>query len=284
MVSPVKKKSFDVMRPMSMVYNFITSVPGAVLVHLGNTKVLCTVALQKGVPLFLRNTGKGWLTAEYAMLPNATPQRTVRDSSGAQRNGRGVEISRLIGRVLRTVIDLDPVGERTVYVDCDVLQADGGTRTAAITGASVALELAQEAWIQQGIIKQPILKERVAAVSVGLIHNDEFVLDPDYDQDCLLTADFNIIMTASGKLIELHGGAEKSPIDWDQLERLRMLGIKGTDHCFALMENDLGQYNLQQKYAPVKKAAANTMPHSSTQTGGMFSLANRLKQVHFSEE
>ncbi|RTL06001.1 ribonuclease PH [Candidatus Dependentiae bacterium] len=262
------------MRPMNMVYDFITSVPGTVLVNIGNTKVLCTVALQKGVPLFLRNTGNGWLTAEYAMLPNATEQRTVRDTNSMQRNGRSIEISRLIGRALRTVVDLDGIGERTMYVDCDVLQADGGTRTAAITGASIALELAQNAWLEKGLIKKPILKERIAAVSVGLI-NDEFVLDPDYAQDCLLTADFNIIMTASGKLIELHGGAEKSPISWEQLEQLRNLAVKGVTSCFALMDKDLGQYKVANTHVAVKKKPESAMP-----TGGMFSLANRLKQVH----
>ena len=263
------------MRPMRMVYDFITSVPGAVLITLGNTKVLCTVALQKGVPLFLRNTGKGWLTAEYAMLPNATEQRTVRDGSSAQRNGRAVEISRLIGRVMRTVTDVTSLGERTVYVDCDVLQADGGTRAAAITGAGVALELAQTAWLEQGIIKQRFLKERVAAVSVGLI-NDQFVLDPDYAQDCLLTADFNIIMTAAGNLIELHGGAEKSPINWDQLEQLRILGIKGINNCFALIDSELGTY----------KHVVSNIPIEKKQEGknNMFNLANRLQQIHSLKE
>lgn len=261
-----------------MVYDFITSVPGTVLVNIGNTKVLCTVALQKGVPLFLRNTGNGWLTAEYAMLPNATEQRTARETNSMQRNGRSIEISRLIGRALRTVVDLNCIGERTIYIDCDVLQADGGTRTAAITGASIALELAQNAWLEKGLIKKPFLKERVAAVSVGLI-NDEFVLDPDYAQDCLLTADFNIIMTASGNLIELHGGAEKTPISWDQLEQLRNLGVKGVATCFALMDQDLGVYKYMNTYTTTQKKTSNEMP-----TGGMFSLANRLKQLHDSKE
>lgn len=266
----LQKKSFDTMRPMHMIYDFVTAVPGSVLIVLGNTKVLCTVALQKGVPPFLRNSGTGWLTAEYAMLPNATQQRTTRDSSNAQRNGRSVEISRLIGRAMRTVVDVSGLGERTIHVDCDVLQADGGTRATAITGASVALELAQNAWLAEGLIKKRFLKERVAAVSVGLIE-DTFVLDPDYAQDSLLNADFNIIMTASGKLIELHGGAEKSPISWDQVDQLRTLGTKGVQAFFALIEKDLGAF----KQAVVAKEISK---NAQSSTGGMFSLASRMQQ------
>ncbi|HTM06325.1 MAG TPA: ribonuclease PH [Patescibacteria group bacterium] len=267
----LKKRAFDSMRPIKFVYDLVTSVPGSVLVILGNTKVLCTVSLQKGVPLFLRNTGKGWLTAEYAMLPNATEQRTARDSSSAQRNGRSVEISRLIGRVIRSVVDLSHIGEKTIYVDCDVLQADGGTRAAAITGTTIALELAQAAWLEQGIIKQLVLKERIAAVSVGLINN-QFILDPDYAQDCLLTADFNIIMTAEGKLIELHGGAEKNPIQWNQLEQLHLLGVKGINTYFALMDTELGTYKYTNTARiPEKKQSTDS---------NMFSLGSRLQQAN----
>jgi ribonuclease PH len=180
---------------------------------MGKTKVLCAVSLQQGVPHFLRGKKTGWLTAEYSLLPASTPIRTVREITANKRNGRTIEISRVIGRALRSVVNLDPLGEQTIFIDCDVLQADGGTRTACITGAYLALKAAVAQWLHRGIISETILIDELAAISVGLAQ-DTVLLDLDFIEDSATEADFNFVLTRSGKIIELQGSAEKFPIKW----------------------------------------------------------------------
>lgn len=216
------------LRPTHVEYGIFQHAHGSVLFQVGNTKVLCSVMLNKGVPLFLRGKDSGWLTAEYAMLPAATGTRTTREISAAKRNGRSVEISRLIGRSLRAIVDLSTFGERTIYIDCDVLNADGGTRTACITGSYLALKAAQEYWLRTDMIVAPIITDAVAAVAVGAI-NGEILLDIDYQEDSHVDADFNFVLTRSGKIIEIQGASEGIPITWQQTQQMYKLAQEGVE-------------------------------------------------------
>lgn len=204
----------DMVRPITAMYNIYSQADSSVLFSLGNTQVLCAVTLQQGVPKFLRNKGTGWLTAEYGLLPTATHERVTRESSQYHRDGRTVEIARVIGRVLRSCIDLTQLGEMTIVVDCDVLCADGGTRVASINGAALALVRAQEQWLAAGRIKGIFLKHKPAAVAIGVTEDGALLVDPDYKEDTTIVADFNVIATKQG-IIEIQGGAEKQPIAWD---------------------------------------------------------------------
>lgn len=210
----------DQLRPLSITYNIFEYAAGSVLFELGKTKIVCAVTLQPSVPSFLRGKGVGWLTAEYALLPASTRIRTNREVSVMRRSSRSVEISRLIGRVLRVIIDDTVIGERTIMIDCDVLQADGGTRVASIIAACAALVMAQDRWLEAGVISSPFIKDEVAAVSVGMLEGNMFVLDPDFKEDSSSSADINVIMTHSGRLIEVQGGAEKEPIEWNRIEEV----------------------------------------------------------------
>lgn len=219
-------RTAEQVRPASATYNVHGNAHGSVLFALGNTKVLCSVMMQDGVPAFLRGKGTGWLTAEYAMLPAATGVRTPRESSTLKPNGRSIEISRLIGRSLRSIVDLSKIGERTIYVDCDVLQADGGTRTAAITGAYCALKHAVDVWKLEGKITQNFLRDTLGAVSVGL-SKGTVLLDINYKEDSTIDADFNFVMTGSGKVVEIQGATESVPFEWAVVEQMRTLAYKG---------------------------------------------------------
>jgi len=203
------------------------------LFELGNTKVMVSISLQDKVPKFLKGGGKGWLTAEYAMLPSATKTRTRRESTLGQRNSRSVEISRLIGRCLRCVVNLDGFGERTIVVDCDVLQADGGTRVASITAASLLLEVAQQRWLEAGIIKKNILKQQIAAISVGVLR-DHVYLDLAQNEDSSADADFNFILTKSGDVVEVQGTSEQKPTSWENFEILKKTALSGVEQLFAM--------------------------------------------------
>lgn len=213
------------LRPMKVSYNIFPYAAGSVLFELGDTKILCAVTLQPSVPSFVRGKGVSWLMAEYALMPASTKTRTTREASVMRRSGRSIEISRLVSRVLRTVIDDTVLGERTIAVDCDVLQADGSTRTASITAASAALFMAQQRWIADGTIEKPFLKDGIAAVALGVV-DDQLLLDPDYQEDSAGCADINVIMTYSGALIEMQGGAEKEPIDWKRIDEIRVLSLE----------------------------------------------------------
>lgn len=206
---------------------------GSCLIHFGETRVLCTASVDERVPPFLRNTGKGWVTAEYGMLPRATHSRMDREAARGKQSGRTLEIQRLIGRSLRAVTDLEALGERQIKIDCDVIQADGGTRTASITGAWVALSLAIDHLLLTGLIKRQALTDQVAAISCG-IYEAMPVLDLDYDEDSHAGTDANFILTSSGGLVEVQGTAEEKPFSRAELNRLLDLAELGCRDLFAL--------------------------------------------------
>jgi ribonuclease PH len=214
------------MRLVKLTPDFVPTAEGSVLIEIGQTRVICTATLDDGVPSFLKGTGKGWVTAEYGMLPRATEQRTPRESSRGRQSGRTLEISRLIGRSLRAVTDQQQLGERTVWLDCDVIQADGGTRTASITGAFVALALAFERMVAAGILKSVPLLDSVAATSVGLIVGEP-VLDLCYEEDSRAEVDMNVVMTGSGRFVEVQATAEGRPFAANELDMLLELAAGG---------------------------------------------------------
>jgi ribonuclease PH len=214
------------MRPVEIVPNYLMTAEGSALIKMGNTHVLCAASVEDSVPQFLRNSGKGWVTAEYAMLPRATAKRTPREVTKGRPSGRTHEIQRLIGRALRSVIDTSVLGERTVAIDCDVIQADGGTRTASITGAFVALSLAVRQLMKFGSLKRSPIRDSVAAVSVGLVRGVP-MLDLNYEEDSQADVDMNVVMTGSGKFVEVQGTAEHDPFDDAQMAQLIALARSG---------------------------------------------------------
>jgi ribonuclease PH len=207
---------------------------------MGETVVLCTASVEESVPMFRRHSGGGWVTAEYGMLPRATADRTPREAAKGRQGGRSMEIQRLIGRTLRSIVDMDALGERTITIDCDVLQADGGTRTAAITGSYVALVDALK-WMQvKGLVKNLPLLEAVAAVSVGIVQG-EVMLDLVYSEDSMAAVDMNLVMTASGKFVEIQGTAEGNPFSKDSLDVLLRLGERGIRELLEIQKKALEQ-------------------------------------------
>ena len=216
----------DEMRSVSIRTEYLLTAEGSVLIEVGNTRVLCAATVEETVPQFLRNSGKGWVTAEYSMLPRATATRTAREVAKGRQSGRTLEIQRLIGRSLRTVVDLQALGERSVIVDCDVIQADGGTRTASITGAYVALMIAIRKLIQYGALKKNPIVDAVAATSVGIV-NGAPLLDLNYEEDSRAAVDMNVVMTGSGKFVELQATGERAAFDDSELASLVELGRAG---------------------------------------------------------
>jgi ribonuclease PH len=214
------------LRPLSITPSYIKTADGSVLIEIGDTKVICTAKLEDRVPPFLRNSGKGWITAEYGMLPGSSEVRIGRESSRGRVGGRTHEIQRLIGRSLRAIADLRSLGERTVWIDCDVIQADGGTRTASITGAYVALVEGIGCWLDRGIISTDPVKDSVAAVSVGVI-DGKILLDLAYEEDSRADVDMNFVMTGSGKFVEVQGTAESAPFTKKQMERMAEIAQDG---------------------------------------------------------
>ena len=227
------------MRPVRVDRGFLKHAEGSLLIEVGETKVLCTATVEEKVPLFLRSTGQGWVTAEYGMLPRATKIRTPRESATGKASGRTFEIQRLIGRSLRAVIDLAKLGERTVLVDCDVIQADGGTRTTAVTGAFVAMADALSRLQENGLVKAPLLKDFVAGVSVGLVEG-QLMLDLNYTEDSMADVDMNVVMTGSRKFVEIQGTAEEVPFDKGQLDQLLQLATRGIEKLVDLQRQLLG--------------------------------------------
>jgi ribonuclease PH len=214
------------MRPVELATGFLATAEGSALIKVGNTQVLCAASVEETVPPFLRNTGKGWVTAEYAMLPRATSKRTPREVAKGRPSGRTHEIQRLVGRALRSVVDQQALGERTVILDCDVLQADGGTRTAAITGAFVALAVALKQLVQFKAIRTLPLRDYIAATSVGLVGGVP-MLDLCYEEDSRADVDMNVVMTGGGKFIEIQATAEHAPFDDVQMSSLVELARAG---------------------------------------------------------
>ncbi|HXG50990.1 MAG TPA: ribonuclease PH [candidate division Zixibacteria bacterium] len=214
------------LRSLSIRPGYIKTADGSVLIEMGDTRVICTAKLEERVPQFLRNSGKGWITAEYGMLPGSSQVRIGRESARGHVGGRTHEIQRLIGRSLRAVADLRALGERTVWVDCDVIQADGGTRTASITGAYVALAEAVRRWSASGLVAGNPLRDSVAAVSVGIV-DGKLLLDLSYEEDSRADVDMNFVMTGSGKFVEVQGTAESTPFTRRQMERMAELAHQG---------------------------------------------------------
>lgn len=219
-------RSPDALRRVRVIRGYIKHAEGSVLIEAGETRVICTASVEEKVPPFLKGTGSGWITAEYGMLPRATHTRNIRDVVKGQINGRTQEIQRLIGRSLRAVVDLEKLGERTIWIDCDVIQADGGTRTTAITGAFIALHDAINYLIKTGVLKENPIREFVAATSVG-IYKGVPILDLNFQEDSEAEVDMNVVMTESGRIVEVQGTAEKRPFDRDMLNRLLDLAWKG---------------------------------------------------------
>lgn len=227
------------MRPVRITTNYLVTAEGSALIEVGNTRVLCAASVEETVPPFLRNSGKGWVTAEYAMLPRATATRTPREVTKGRPSGRTHEIQRLIGRSLRAVIDMGALGERSIIVDCDVLQADGGTRTASITGAYVAVALALRQLTAFKAIKRLPIRDFVAATSVGIV-NGEPMLDLCYEEDSQAEVDMNVVLTGAGKFVELQATSERTPFDDAQLASLLALGRKGIAELTAIQKQALG--------------------------------------------
>jgi ribonuclease PH len=232
----------DQMRPVKITRNFTCHAEGSVLIEFGNTKVICTASVERGVPRFLRGSGSGWVTAEYGMLPRSTNSRNGREAARGKQSGRTTEIQRLIGRSLRAALDLKKLGENTITIDCDVIQADGGTRTASITGAYVALVDAINVLKQDknGAMKGNPLKHEIAAVSVG-IYEGEAVLDLDYAEDSKAETDMNVIMTGSGGFIEVQGTAEGAPYSQEELNKMLDLAQKGIKELSGLQKQALAE-------------------------------------------
>jgi ribonuclease PH len=228
----------DQARDLRITRNFTCHAEGSVLIEIGNTRVLCTASVEENVPPFLRGKGQGWVTAEYGMLPRSTHTRSAREAAKGKQTGRTQEIQRLIGRSLRSVTDLAALGERQITLDCDVLQADGGTRCASITGACVALHDALSGLVKKGLLPANPLRELVAAVSVG-IHEGTPVLDLDYDEDSSCDTDMNVVMTASGGLCEVQGTAEGVPFTRSELNALMDLAENGINGLIAAQRRAL---------------------------------------------
>ena len=228
-------RAWDELRPIQITPGFQNFAEGSALIELGKTRVLCSVSVEERVPGFLRGEGTGWITAEYAMLPRSTVTRTPRDSSRGRVAGRSQEIQRLIGRSLRAVTDLTALGERTLIVDCDVLQADGGTRTAAITGSYVALHQAMQTLANMGVISSIPLKSAVAATSVGIVHSYR-LLDLCYDEDYRAEVDFNVVMTSKGEFVEVQGTAEGKPFSKETINSILSLAENGIKQLFQIQQ------------------------------------------------
>src|SRR5438132_1164042 len=220
------------MRPVKVSTDYLLTAEGSALIEIGNTRVLCAASVEESVPSFLRGAGKGWVTAEYSMLPRATATRTPREVSKGRQSGRSMEIQRLIGRSLRSVVDLAALGERSVILDCDVIQADGGTRTAAITGAYIAMSAALGQLVRFGALKRSPLRDFVAATSVGIVGGTP-MLDLCYEEDSQAEVDMNVVMTGSGRYVELQATAEKTAFDDGQLAALLALARSGITELIA---------------------------------------------------
>jgi ribonuclease PH len=238
----LNSRKSDELRELVITNHYLKVSPGSVLIAMGDTRVICTATIEEKVPPFLKNSGRGWLTAEYAMLPAATPQRSPREAALGKVGGRTQEIQRLIGRSLRAVTDLTALGERTIHIDCDVIQADGGTRTASITGAFIALvELCRD--LQRlGLIASLPVTDYLAAVSVGIVAG-EALLDLDYREDSQAEVDMNFVVTGDGRFIEVQGTAERAPFSREQLQAMMTLGLQGAATLAQEQKKILGELN-----------------------------------------
>ncbi len=238
-------RAVDQLRPVSITPEFITTAEGSVLIEVGNTRVICTASVEESVPSFLRNSGKGWISSEYAMIPRATLTRTPREVAKGRPSGRTHEIQRLIGRSLRAVTELSRLGERTIWIDCDVIQADGGTRTASITGAFVALGLALEKLVEAGTLTAAPVKDFVAAVSVGIV-DGEILLDLCYEEDSRAEVDMNFVMTAGRRMVEVQATAERQAFEEAQFAKMMAFARQGVQDLIAKQQAVLSGITLRQ--------------------------------------
>ncbi len=230
------------LRPLTITPSYIKTADGSVLIEMGDTRVICTAKMEERVPPFLRNSGKGWITAEYGMLPGSSQQRIGRESSRGKVGGRTHEIQRLIGRSLRSIADLKSFGERSVWIDCDVIQADGGTRTASITGAYIALMEAVRVWRERGILNADPVQDAVAAVSIGIV-DGKILLDLCYEEDSKADVDMNFVMTGTGKFIEVQGTAESAPFTKKQMERMAEIAHQGIKELLQAQKKVIASFS-----------------------------------------
>jgi len=235
----MRSRAPDQLRPVSLEPGFTRHAEGSCLVKFGDTHVLVTASLEEGTPSFLRGSGKGWVTAEYGMLPRSTHTRMRREAAAGKQSGRTQEIQRLVGRSLRAITDLTAIGERQITVDCDVLQADGGTRTASITGGYIALAQCVAYMKKTGMVTKPVLKDHVAAISCGIVKGDA-LLDLDYDEDSTAETDTNFVMTGGGGLVEIQGTAEGAPFSDEQFVEMLRLARKGIGELVTLQKSVIG--------------------------------------------
>ncbi len=240
-ITRVDNRSAIEIRPTRLTPDFLHHAEGSVLIEIGLTRIVCAASLEERVPSFLRNSGKGWITSEYGMIPRATSTRTTREAAAGRVGGRTQEIQRLIGRSLRSVTNLEELGERTIWIDCDVIQADGGTRTASITGGFIALVLALERIREKELIKTIPVQDYVAAISVGVVDGNP-MLDLAYEEDSRADVDMNIVKTGGGKFIEVQGTAEGAPFDRDALNRLLELAETGIQEMISLQRKIVGPF------------------------------------------
>lgn len=229
------------LRPVTIESDYLKHPEGSVLISVGDTKVICNASVEDRVPNFMRGTGKGWITAEYSMLPRATEQRNIRESSKGKVTGRTMEIQRLIGRALRAVVNLEALGEKTIWIDCDVIQADGGTRTASITGAFVAMTLAVSKLHQEKRISKFPITDFLAATSVGVLSDGKVILDLNYIEDSKAFVDMNVVMTGKGEFVELQGTGEESTFTYTQLHELLEVAQSGVTELFEAQKVALGE-------------------------------------------
>jgi ribonuclease PH len=232
------------LRPIEILPGYLTNPLGSVLISIGNTRLLCTASIEDKVPIFLASTGLGWITSEYSMIPAATRERTPREATRGRQSGRTMEIQRLIGRAMRSVVDRKALGERTLWVDCEVLQADGGTRTASITGGYIAMAIALAKLREKGTISKPPLKGMVAAISVGILEGAP-ILDLDYKEDSSADVDMNVVRTDDGRYVELQGTAEATPFGKEALDRLLEQADRGVEQLIALQRQAIGARALE---------------------------------------
>ena len=228
----------DQIRPVKITRGYIKYAEGSCLIEVGDTRVICTASVEDKVPPFLKGSGTGWVTAEYGMIPRSCRTRNMREAAKGQLGGRTQEIQRLVGRTLRSVFDMKAIGERTIWMDCDVIQADGGTRTAAITGAFVALAEASGWLVKEKLVKKNPITDLVAAISVGIVGGED-MLDLQYTEDCVAAVDMNVAMTGSGKFVEVQGTAEGLPFSREKFNKLLDLGQKGNTELFAIQRSVL---------------------------------------------
>ena len=232
-------RAVDQLRNVKITRNYNKFAEGSVLMEMGDTKVICTVTVEEKIPAFLKGENKGWISAEYSMLPRATAVRTIREAAKGKVGGRTMEIQRLIGRAMRSVVDLKGLGERTLWIDCDVIQADGGTRTASITGSFVALIDALDSLVKKGDLEKIPVIDYLAAISVGKV-NDDILLDLDFSEDCGAQVDMNVIMTGDGRIVEVQGTAEEYPFTKQEMDSLLKIAEKGIQDLVLVQKDVLG--------------------------------------------